>query len=387
MSGVRKKQSSAQKEARMKNLPHWILCERCDLSVQCPRKDNPDIDYSQVKVETVDTCFQTEHEGLSEDRISVVDKLSNDNFLVGLTLENKCKIITEILASEITSINQDAAIAKTKVNSTIEDIAKVDPNDWYNGRHPLLKSICDGLSQINDDDENSTDGQVRRINLVESSLKLVNRKFVSPLDMSGSILSQSINHSRIGGLVLSKTGTGGSHKILDRLFNEENSVELPDVPGAILEGIDNNQVPQRTYRAQLNSQKKMSVVTARMRVKIDENGTLENMESLMPGKHTFTIQQDGNPSPNINSSNIMPQVFSSDKCKTILFESEKQLMLNKYLQEVKESMVEDKNTGEWSDTITLISEASKTKPPEPQFETLEEEDGSIIRECISKTPP
>ena len=55
----------------------------------------------------------------------------------------------------------------------------------------------------------------------------------------------------------------------------------------------------------------MSVVTARMRVHIDENGTLENMESLIPGKHTFTIQQDKNPSPNINSSNIMPQVFSS----------------------------------------------------------------------------
>ena len=57
----------------------------------------------------------------------------------------------------------------------------------------------------------------------------------------------------------------------------------------------------------------MSVVTARMRVHIDENGTLENMESLIPGKHTFTIQQDKNPSPNINSSNIMSQVFSSDK--------------------------------------------------------------------------
>ena len=44
-------------------------------------------------------------------------------------------------------------------------------------------------------------------------------------------MSNSVSSSKIGGLVLSKTGTGGSSRILDRLMIENLPEEIPDLPG------------------------------------------------------------------------------------------------------------------------------------------------------------
>ena len=96
--------------------------------------------------------------------------------------------------------------------------------------------------------------------------QLVNQKFVSPLDASGTLLSQTVHQSEIGGMVLSKTGTGGTSTIQKKLLIDKMPAEAPDEEGDAIEDIDNNEKGGKTYSVKKNSQMQMSLVTARMKI-------------------------------------------------------------------------------------------------------------------------
>ena len=67
-------------------------------------------------------------------------------------------------------------------------------------------------------------------------------------------------------MVLSKIGTGGGLTMHRKLLIDKMPPQAEDEEGDAIEDIDNNEKGGRTYSCQKNSQLKMSLVTARMKI-------------------------------------------------------------------------------------------------------------------------
>lgn len=237
-----------------KSRPHFLNCNECKVKVKCP-------------------TFQQSDEDIP-DQDSEVNMQSVKDFIRNRTVEEKSEILAFILMSENDAIWEDQKIASCNISqSTLGTITEVNADDWYESRHPLMRTLADELSKGTHERGHDTERALEReeknltkslkCRLIGSCYKIVNHKFTSPVEVKSAILFRSIAQSKLGSIIISRQGPCGSKDAFEQIVIKNCSPEINDGPGDVLETIDNNERGSRTYSAKLNSSMKMSLVTAR----------------------------------------------------------------------------------------------------------------------------
>ena len=128
--------SQARKAQLDKDRPHFLKCFDCKLKVKCPRYAS---NVDELCVSPLEE--QLEHEGIS--------MLSVKEYLQNLALSDKSEILAFLLNSESDTIWDDQKKAACNVSqSTVQTITEVNANEWYEGRHQLIKTIAEELSKV-----------------------------------------------------------------------------------------------------------------------------------------------------------------------------------------------------------------------------------------------
>ena len=116
--------------------PHFLNCFDCKLKIKCPRYASNE---QELCIEALEE--QTGHEA--------VNMKSVKEYLRTLVLSDKSEVLAFLLNSESDSIWEDQKKAACNVSqSTIETITGANANDWYEGRHQLIKTIAEELSKV-----------------------------------------------------------------------------------------------------------------------------------------------------------------------------------------------------------------------------------------------
>ena len=168
-----RKRSSAKIKSIARNLPHELYCERCDISVTCPRveqildvaggKSDGESDKEVVLEEEIKEKDEQDNlGGLSKEEVKNDDNTATSSASLEkqeqhknkdiwqLNMEEKCDLVKNILLSEAVSIYHDQKEATLEPDCTISQIAAKDMTSWIASRHPLLLAISDGLSKVMD---------------------------------------------------------------------------------------------------------------------------------------------------------------------------------------------------------------------------------------------
>ena len=237
-----------------KSRPHFLNCNECKIKIKCP-------------------TFQNSYEDLP-DQHSEISMQSVKDYIRSQTVEGKSEILAFILMSENDTIWEDQNISSCNISqSTLQTITGVNADEWYESRHPLMRTIADELSKGTNrrghDIERALEREEKSLTkslkcrLIGSCYKIVNHKFTSPVEAKSAILFRSIAQSKLGSIILSRQGPCGSKDAFEQIVIKNCSPEIDDGAGDVLETIDNNERGSRTYSAKLNSSMKMSLVTAR----------------------------------------------------------------------------------------------------------------------------
>ena len=118
--------------------PHFLKCYDCKLKIRCPKfEENVD----QIKVEPLEDEIE-----YKEEKINM--KLVKE-FISCLSVEGKSEILAVILNSESDSIWEDQKKGACNISqSTVQTITGVNADEWYECRHPLIKTIAEELSKV-----------------------------------------------------------------------------------------------------------------------------------------------------------------------------------------------------------------------------------------------
>ena len=132
-----RKNSTSKRSSLLQNLPHQLYCERCDISITCPKRvEQKDIidgagvenncdrekDEEQLDMEEpnkkqregkLSDIFQLDMEGQDKEKLKYKD-------MSQLDLEEKCDLVKNILLSEAKSIfhDQEKATLKPDIGTT-----------------------------------------------------------------------------------------------------------------------------------------------------------------------------------------------------------------------------------------------------------------------------
>ena len=252
---------AARKEQLSKARPHFINCYECNLRIKCPK--------SVTNVDQIEVEHLQEEVGQRE-----VDMMKVKDFLACQSIAEKSEIVSFILNSESDSIWEDLKKSNCNISqSTVQTLTDVNADDWYESRHPIIRTIAEELSKgaarRGHDQDRAQEREEKALTkslkcrLIGACYKIVHHQFVSPIEIRSSILFKSVVQSKIGSIVLSRQGPCGSKDAFEQIVIKNCSPEVTDTPGDVLETIDNNERGSRTYSAKLNSSMKMSLVTAR----------------------------------------------------------------------------------------------------------------------------
>ena len=143
-SGSRSKKASVY----LKNLPHKLNCDRCNISVLCPKviKTVPECESETIiNVLSKDSCTQTTDSSFS----NLITSDSLPALIAKMNLKTKSLLLSLILKSEAKTLwidQENACLSPT--NITLSAIASVDPDEWLKQRHPLLLALAFGLSTV-----------------------------------------------------------------------------------------------------------------------------------------------------------------------------------------------------------------------------------------------
>ena len=143
-----KKKSSS----RFKNLPHSLYCEKCDVSIVCPKQsgNHESEENGEPANETGEAANVTGEEPneTSQEDEEILRKDKGPFDISSLTMEEKCDIVKSVFLSEAISISEDMKRAALTPEMTISQIASLDMTNWLMSRHPLLLAVSEGLSKV-----------------------------------------------------------------------------------------------------------------------------------------------------------------------------------------------------------------------------------------------
>lgn len=222
------------------------------------------------------------------------DDLDNDDDFTKLLAEVKClsndkllHLVRTIAEREQSNIGHDLVANLTGMYQDMDIISNIDTKAWLDERNPVVLAFLQGISG-----GIGSSRQYHMARAVESIYRCKNPLVVLPLAFSENIVQYSVSNSKIA-TNINAAGGGGSYETVRQWLNNRAVDELPPVKGDVIVAFDNDQVIGKTYHARAeNKSVKASVITAVCTAEIDESGTLQEREDLMPCKW-----QDGNNVP------------------------------------------------------------------------------------------
>ena len=131
----------------LKNLPHKLRCDRCEINVVCPKviKEYKSIE-TQVGAEDYTRDISSKTETISDDIKST--NMSLEALVETLDLRSKAALLSLVLKSEAKNLWIDQENACLPPSVSLPVISTVEPDKWLQQRHPLLLAIAFALSMV-----------------------------------------------------------------------------------------------------------------------------------------------------------------------------------------------------------------------------------------------
>ena len=127
----------------LKNLPHKLRCDRCEISMVCPKVIK---EYSSVETQVGAEDMSAKTETIMDD--SKPTKMSLEAIVEALDLRNKAALLSLLLKSEAKNLWIDQENACLPPSVSLPVISSVDPDEWLQQRHPLLLAMAFALSTV-----------------------------------------------------------------------------------------------------------------------------------------------------------------------------------------------------------------------------------------------